>query len=216
VVAVSFVIFLDATHFGYSLPPDADIKFTPHLEGIPYISSVFAKKGIEGIKNRYHNTIFALDQLFKDLFDTLKSQALFDKACIMVTADHGEEFFEKGQLFHASHLSNEQLKIPFIFKAPSFYKKTIDQDGLLSHITMFDLVTKVMTNQSFQGRAWQVSSRFNFSLSPEEHVIVTKNGKALFTWEEGSSVMKFRGFFDEHDRATQKILSLPVNLEIAE
>lgn len=205
----AYIIFLDATHFGYSLPQDAAIKFAPHHDSIPYISSVFAKKGIEGIKNRYFNTIYALDRLFEDFDHELKKQGLFDNSCLLITADHGEEFYEKGQLFHASHLSNEQLHIPLIVKAPSEYKHTFDDRSTMSHVTMCDFLKSILSNKPYEGQSWQTASRFNFSLSPEEVVIMSKEGKALYRLDEKQQKLFLKGVFDAQDKPCFRTIDVP-------
>jgi len=194
-----FIVFLDATHFGYSLPHEADLKFQPSSEKVPYFASVFTKVDILGIKNRYLNTIYALDKLMGQFVDDLKKENLFEDSMILVTADHGEEFYEKGQLFHASHLSQEQLRIPFILKTPHGYTGTIGHQQTLSHMDMLPLMGSVLKQESFEDKTIQICSRYNFSQTPKETVIVSKEGKKLFVYDEKCRVLKLVGLFDTQD-----------------
>jgi arylsulfatase A-like enzyme len=56
--------------------------------------------------------------LIKPLVDTLKELGLYDRALIVLTADHGEEFFEHRSWLHTQGVYNEVLKVPLIIKLP--------------------------------------------------------------------------------------------------
>ena len=73
---------------------------------------------LEYVKTRYDQEIFANDRAFGDLLDKLKALNLYEDMMIVLTADHGDEFFEHGGVGHALTLYNEQIRIPFIVKSP--------------------------------------------------------------------------------------------------
>lgn len=52
------------------------------------------------------------------LFSRLRGEGLFENALIIVTSDHGEEFWDHGGTHHGKTLYQEQLHIPFIMKLP--------------------------------------------------------------------------------------------------
>jgi len=205
----AYIIFLDATHFGYSLPDHAEHVFEPHAEAIPYFSTVFSQINVAAIKNRYLNTIHALDHLFGSFFQFLKHEKLYDSSLIMFTADHGEEFYEKGQLFHASHLSNEQIKIPFILKTPSGFTSHIGKDQTLSHQQMLPLIKAVLVNENFQDQKFQLSSRFNFSLTPSESVLTSKQAKGLYRLNSKYEMLELIKVFDHEDKPLNQDLYFP-------
>lgn len=60
----------------------------------------------------------ALDAQLGALFAALESRALYRRALIIVTADHGEEFGEHGQFVHAQTFQ-ETVAIPLIIKLPA-------------------------------------------------------------------------------------------------
>ena len=69
------------------------------------------------VKTRYDQEIFANDRAFGELLDELKALDLYEKMTIVLTADHGDEFFEHGGVGHALTLYNEQIRIPFVVKS---------------------------------------------------------------------------------------------------
>jgi arylsulfatase A-like enzyme len=50
----------------------------------------------------------------------LSQEGLREKTILVITSDHGEEFGEHGQKYHAKHLYQEVLKIPLIISGPGF------------------------------------------------------------------------------------------------
>jgi arylsulfatase A-like enzyme len=56
--------------------------------------------------------------LIRPVLETLKELGLYDRALIIVTSDHGEEFFEHRSWLHTHSLYNETLKVPLIVKFP--------------------------------------------------------------------------------------------------
>jgi arylsulfatase A-like enzyme len=48
----------------------------------------------------------------------LKRRGLYDDMTIVVTSDHGEEFFEHGGFWHGTTLYDEQLHVPLLLKLP--------------------------------------------------------------------------------------------------
>ncbi len=64
----------------------------------------------------YDGEIRFFDTEFGRLLDWLESNGLYDETVILLTADHGEEFYEHGGWWHGTTLYDEQVHIPFILK----------------------------------------------------------------------------------------------------
>lgn len=71
---------------------------------------------LEGL---YNGEITYWDENFGHLVDELKRRGLYDRATIVVTADHGEEFNEHGGFWHGTSLYDEQVHIPLFIKMPN-------------------------------------------------------------------------------------------------
>ena len=69
-------------------------------------------------KRQYLNSVAFVDSQIKDFVQSLKDQGRYDEALIMVTGDHGEEFYEHGSWFHSSSLEAEQISVPLLIKWP--------------------------------------------------------------------------------------------------
>jgi len=58
------------------------------------------------------------EKLIGPLIQKLKDLGLYERALIVVTSDHGEEFFEHGGWGHRHNVFDESLKVPLIIKFP--------------------------------------------------------------------------------------------------
>jgi arylsulfatase A-like enzyme len=80
-------------------------------------NEVFEDEEREYISSLYDAGIRSLDRNLKVLFDGLEQRGLFNNSVILLTADHGEEFFEHGRPVHTQYF-DECVKIPFILRLP--------------------------------------------------------------------------------------------------
>ncbi len=66
----------------------------------------------------YDAEIRQLDQGLEELFARLRERGALDQTVVVVTADHGEEFFEHGGVFHGRTQYQEMLRVPLIIVGP--------------------------------------------------------------------------------------------------
>jgi arylsulfatase A-like enzyme len=72
----------------------------------------------------YDGEIAYLDQHLTELFAWLKAEALYDQTMIILTSDHGEEFYEHQGWWHGTTLYEEQIHVPLIIKYPAGLAQT--------------------------------------------------------------------------------------------
>jgi arylsulfatase A-like enzyme len=75
-------------------------------------------KFVEPFKHNYTQEIEYMDGWIGKVVEDLKSNGLYDNSLIVLTADHGEEFYEHGGWWHGTTLHEEQVRIPLIIKFP--------------------------------------------------------------------------------------------------
>ena len=189
-----FIVFLDATHFDYSWPKETS-RFNPFMEKINYFKVVLSNGGIEGIINRYRNSLYFVDSQFGKFMDGLHKTPGGKEAVVIVTGDHGEEFYEHGSLFHASSLSHPQINTPLYYRfGENEWVKQRAKCDMTCHMDIFptlfhyligdDLMGDVLQGQSiFKTDRWPytVIGRCNFSRTPYEYCI--HNGTEKLTAE---------------------------------
>ncbi len=81
----------------------------------------------EVMKARYDEELLALDGRLGELFAELKSRGLWDDTLIVLTSDHGEEFYEHGSMGHGQSLYGELIDVPLVFKPPAAWPAEVDR-----------------------------------------------------------------------------------------
>jgi len=87
----------------------------------------------------YDAEIAYTDRALGRLFRELKTLGLYEKSLIVLTADHGEAFFEHGHWQHTETLYEEIVRVPLIVKWPEPSPRTRVED-LVSLIDIFPTV----------------------------------------------------------------------------
>ncbi len=97
-------------------------------EGHPdYNGSAFGRAEVEHprpeqvdeLKALYADEVRFLDRELGVFLDQLERSGLYDELTIVVTADHGEEFYEHGGFWHGTTLYDEQIHVPLLVKLPN-------------------------------------------------------------------------------------------------
>lgn len=203
-----FLFFLDATHSEYSFPPSLPLQFEPISNQIDYLT--LTEKDIEPLKNRYRNSIFYVDSLMGIFFDTLKRQGLYDDAVIAITGDHGEEFFEDGALFHATHLNSYQTSVPIYLKFQD--NSWTPRCEMATHIDIFPSLLHFLAKKNDFSPLFDGQSIFDESRNPYR-IAVLQNGPDTpveFTLENGRHriAARFLSPRNIHKQTRLEILSL--------
>jgi glucan phosphoethanolaminetransferase (alkaline phosphatase superfamily) len=196
-----FIVFLDATHFDYSWPKEKTL-FNPYEEKVNYFKAAVGRSRPEGIINRYRNALHFVDEQFGSLLGALQKAPGGREAVVILTGDHGEEFYEQGNLFHASGLSHPQIN-------PPLYYRFGEEEGmrqkvkctLTSHMDIFptlfhylageDLMEEVLQGESiFKSNRWPyaVIGRFNGSRTPYEYCIHNGQEKLIAAFSNASDI----------------------------
>jgi len=97
-------------HFPYKPKEGFDV-----FQG-PLKSREYPPKQVKFIA-RYDGEIKYVDYKVEEVLAWLKAQGMYDDLVIVLTADHGEQFTERGYQGHADRLFSEEIHIPLILKA---------------------------------------------------------------------------------------------------
>ena len=90
----------------------------------------------------YDNKIAHMDNYIGLITNDLKKLGIYDKTLIIITSDHGEEFFEHGNLGHQTSLYNELLKVPLIFRLPG---KIPSKIKIKNNVRVVDIKTTILS-----------------------------------------------------------------------
>lgn len=198
-----FIVFLDATHFDYSWPKE-NTRFEPCGDKINYLKAALSNADLELIKNRYRNSLSFVDTLFGQFMQKLQSYGGGEEAVVVVTGDHGEEFYEQGRLFHTSSLSHVQTHVPLYYKLGASTEKPATSMSchidifptLFHHLSGHDCMQGILKGQSiFHPARWPytVITHFNFNRNPCEFCIHNGQRKLTLTFSDERDIFKSKG-----------------------
>lgn len=138
-------LFYDAPHGPYSYP-DKFEKYTPSNKQLNYLT--VGKKDSLSLLNSYKNAIYFDDSEVGKIITAMEKQGLWDNTILIITGDHGEEFYETGFWGHTSAFSDYQTKVPLLLYVPNQDSNKVEY--LTSHVdivpTMLALLGIGMTN----------------------------------------------------------------------
>lgn len=67
---------------------------------------------------RYDGTIQESDARIGEIVNALEKAGLIDQTLIVVMADHGEHFYERGRVAHGNTLYESLIRVPLVFSGP--------------------------------------------------------------------------------------------------
>jgi arylsulfatase A-like enzyme len=135
-------------HYDYIPPPPYDEMFVPrgaekitNVEFSPLtrLGTHISKPQLQYLQGEYDGEIRTTDEALGRLWALLRELDLWDNTTIIVTADHGEEFFEHGTLGHKNNLHVETLHVPLIMKQAG-QREPREETRLTSLIDLFPTV----------------------------------------------------------------------------
>jgi len=119
-----FMHLLDP-HWPYLPPREFLERFGPRPRDISDLQDLISRsqpppsqKETEEIIQLYDSEIAFTDRELGRFFDELKTLELYHDSLIIVTADHGEAFYEHGHWQHSQTLYEEIVRIPLMVKWP--------------------------------------------------------------------------------------------------
>ncbi|MCH2102132.1 MAG: sulfatase-like hydrolase/transferase, partial [Planctomycetes bacterium] len=75
-------------------------------------------KDRQEIFNRFRNAVRQADTTVGKMLHQISKRGLLENTIVVITGDHGEEFFENGYWGHHSNFTPEQVQVPFLLHGP--------------------------------------------------------------------------------------------------
>jgi arylsulfatase A-like enzyme len=158
-------------HYDYVPPAPYDGRFDPDYDGAipsddflgnPAISlpdardpyrreRVVSDRDLEHLRSLYAGELAWTDHQVGRLLARLDELGLAEDTLVVVTADHGDEFFEHQNLGHRSTLFEEQVCVPMILRFPGRLPAGRREDGLVSTIDVLPTVLELLGLEGPEG-----------------------------------------------------------------
>ena len=115
-------------NYDYIPPPPYDTRFDPGWKGDfdfsnlarnPGISPDMPARAFRHLVALYDGEIASSDAAVGRITAALEQRGWLDRTLVAVTSDHGEEFFDHGNMGHPRTLYEEVLHVPLLFRLPS-------------------------------------------------------------------------------------------------
>lgn len=95
----------------------------------------------QSLVNLYDAAIKYFDYNFEKIVDNLKKLGILNKTIIILTSDHGEEFWEHDGFAHGHTVYNELLHVPLIIG----YSSHLPGKHIKSHVQLLDLFPTILS-----------------------------------------------------------------------
>jgi len=151
-------------HYDYYAPKEYEALFAdPNYSG-PVDGRLMSNEAIRPDMSRsdlaqvlalYDAEIRFTDDILEGIFADLEKGGLLENTLVVITSDHGEEFFEHGMKGHNKSLFDEVLRVPLIVSWPEEIEggRTIrDQVQIIDLLPTFASVAGVIENLPVQGK----------------------------------------------------------------
>lgn len=195
-VSQPFFLFVHLwdVHYDYIPPRSYLDRFDPDYvgsftgEGFPTNPSIqegMPERDFQHLAARYDAEIRFTDDTLRAIVQTLEEVGLMEETLVIVTSDHGEEFFEHGGKGHQRTLFDEVIRIPLILYWPSGLsgQRVVDQQVRLIDLlpTIAEIVGAELPNET-NGRDLGPLLRGE-SLEPEPALSeLLVNGQSMRSW----------------------------------
>ncbi len=162
-----FFLFLHMwdVHYDYIPPAPYDRKFDPDYTGNitgrnyihnPEINPKMDPRDLDHIIALYDGEIAWVDHHLGLIVEKLKELGIFERTLIVITADHGDEFFEHGGKGHRSTLYDEVVMIPLVIHGPGVERQggeVSDQASIIDIAPTILNLCGIKIPQWMQGRS---------------------------------------------------------------
>lgn len=150
--------------------------------------------------DRYDSEIAHVDREVGRVLDALRDTGALDRTIVIITADHGEAFGERGLYFHGASLYDNQIRVPLIVRVPGFAPRRVNGAVSLVDImpTLLELVGRprpvglngrslVPALKGEEEPAWPVLSQLIRDRRVSRNIVALITGTQKLVWNIDSN-----------------------------
>lgn len=123
---------------------------------------------VNDIINVYDDKLRYIDLNIQRLYNLLKQEGIIDETIIIITADHGQEFYDHGHFSHIAKFYEENIHIPLII----YGLETGISDKLVSQLDIAPTILwlyKISPAKNYKGKNLLSSHERDFVISEASH-----------------------------------------------
>ena len=115
----------------------------------------------ENLVSQYDGGIAYVDAGLGELFRQMKGMGLYDRTVILITADHGEEFYDHEGWGHGKSLFEELIHVPLVARGPGFPAGQVREE-VVRHLDLLPTIVEIGGGQvpsAAAGTSWLARAR---------------------------------------------------------
>jgi len=192
-----------ATHFPYTVPPDAPRPRRPFEIDFPASYLGFPREKIPVMENRFYNALAYADHWVGEVRRTLEERGEWERTALVVVSDHGEAFYEHEQPTHGTALYEEQVRSLWLMRLPGEEPRRIEEP-----VSLLDVAPSLLAylglppHGNFQGRGDVLDPAYRAEGRP---LLFTIQG---MTFEDGLLLDGWK-YMINWDRQVHRLFHLP-------
>lgn len=197
---------IDAPHGSYAWPR-AETHFTPVAESVDYIKLARSPGADEVVPvfNMYKNAVRYADALAERMLDALRAAGELENTIVVITGDHGEEFFEHGFFGHTSNFAPEQVHVACVIGGPGIPPGV--EVRPTSHLDVAPTILELLGADPAQRGMWTQGE--SLLAPPAERVRGIASWDEMALWVEGGilriPIEGHRGGIEAYDAGWQRL-----------
>ena len=161
-------------------------------EGIKRGETEKREERLDLLKRLYDREILYMDSNLKEVLAALDELGMRDNTLIVLAADHGDEFYEHGDLGHNQTLYDEVLLVPLIFNMPGRIEATGAIGGQFTTMDLLPTALSILGLPVPSGLAGVSLYPFNtgWSTRTEERVLYSESRDYISARMEGWKLIR--------------------------
>ncbi len=105
-------------------------------------------KELKELIGNYDAALMYSEEVVGILIEGLKTMEAYADTVVIVTSDHGEEFYDHQGWYHGGSLYEEQSKIPLIMAWPGHFPRGVRIDEPISHIDIMPMMLHLLGEET--------------------------------------------------------------------
>ena len=175
-------------HGPYSPPREYQEVFHDEYVGMKWAQEMYKRAVIEDpesitaderreMVNLYDEEIRYADEQLGRFLDELESRGLLKETLVILTADHGDAFGERGYFGHPRRLDGELLRVPLVVRWPGVSAREVE-----TPVSLADVVPTVLAAAGVNGDGLSGESLVELASDPDGY-----DGRVVFSGVRGDS-----------------------------
>jgi len=166
----AFLNYFDA-HDPFIVPEPFEVRYGDNRPLSPHwLADHASPEQLQQLRDGYDSCLLYLDHHIGLLLDELRRRGVLDSTLVIITADHGEQFGERGFVAHSNTVYRQLLQVPLLLSFPGHVPAGV---RVAAPVSLRNLPTTIFDLADLQPSASFPGSSFAHLLQPDKTVIDT-------------------------------------------